>query len=83
MTGGIIADAAKVSGADFARSLGLHIRTPEQKRAEWDATVQRYVELILSGCQVSEYGNPAVREAKELIALRDADVSGDPLWRAA
>jgi hypothetical protein len=76
----IIADASKVSGAEFARSLGLRIRTPAEKQAEWDARVHRYVELILSGCELSEYGNPAVREAKELIALRDADsMTGDPL----
>jgi hypothetical protein len=73
MTRCIIADASKVSGAEFARSLGLNIRTQAEKRAEWTAKVERYVALILKGCELSEYGNPAVREAKELIALRDAD----------
>jgi hypothetical protein len=79
----ITADASKVSGADFARSLGLNIRTPEQKKADWDALVENYVRLMIEkGCEFSEYGNPAVREAKELIALRDADSTiGDPLRR--
>jgi hypothetical protein len=68
----ITADASKVSAADFARSLGLRIRTPEQKRADWDAKVEWYVGRILSGCEFEEYGNPQVTEAKQRIAARDA-----------
>jgi hypothetical protein len=77
-----IADARTTSGADFALSLGLRIRSAEQKQAEWNAKVEWYIERILAGCTFSEYGNPAVRQAKELIALRDADsMSGDPLLK--
>jgi hypothetical protein len=77
----IIADASKVSPQDFARGLGLRIRTPEQKLAEWNAQVQWYIDRILNGCEFSPYGNPAVGEAMRLIALRegDAEVAGDPL----
>jgi hypothetical protein len=64
----IIADASQVSPQDFARALGLNIRTPEQKLAEWNAGVLRYVELILSGCDCSSHGNPQVIEAKRRIA---------------
>jgi hypothetical protein len=78
-----IADASKVSASDFARSLGLNIRTPEQKQAEWDAQVSWYIERILSGCEFDTYGNNAVREALRLIALRegDAEPTGDPLLK--
>jgi hypothetical protein len=77
------ADASKVSGADFARSLGLRIRTPAEKRAEWDAKIEWYIERILSGCDFSSYGNPAVAEAMKRIALREGDAcaQGDPLLR--
>jgi hypothetical protein len=74
----ITANARTTSGADFARPLGLRIRSAEQKQAEWDAQVQWYVERILAGCEFSEFGNPAVRQAKELIALRDAEAQPDP-----
>jgi hypothetical protein len=76
----LTADARTTSAADFARSIGLNIRTPEQKQAEWDAQVSRYVERILSGCEFSPFGNPAVAEAMKRIALRegDAEPTSDP-----
>jgi hypothetical protein len=81
----VIADASQVSPQDFARALGLNIRTPEQKLAEWNAGVDRYVELILGGCDCSSYGNPQVIEAMKRIAQREGDacVQGDPLKRRA
>jgi hypothetical protein len=77
----ICADASQVSPQDFARSFGLNIRTPEQKLAEWNAGVERYVELILSGCECSSYGNPQVIEAKRRIAEGGqlTEVASDPL----
>jgi hypothetical protein len=80
-SGAIIADADKMSPQDFARSLGLNIRTPEQKLAEWNAGVLRYVELILSGCDCSSHGNPQVIEAKRRIAEGGqlTEVASDPL----
>jgi len=69
----------------FATAFGHQPRTPEQKQSEWDAGVERYVQLILKGAELSEYGNPAVAEAFRLIALRegDAEPTGDPLRRVA
>lgn len=77
------ADARTTSAADFARSLGLRVRTAEQKQAEWGAAVERYVQLILKGCDFQEYGFPAVAEAKRRIALRegDAEPTSDPLLK--
>jgi hypothetical protein len=85
MTRAVIADASKVSAADFARSLGLRVRSAEQKQAEWDAQVSWYIERILSGCEFSEFGNPAVAEAMKRIALRegDAEPTSDPFRRVA
>jgi hypothetical protein len=79
----IIADASQVSPQDFARALGLNIRTPEQKLAEWNAGVQRYVELILSGVDCSSHGNPQVIEAKRRIAEGEqlTETVGDPLLK--
>jgi hypothetical protein len=75
------APADQTSGADFARSIGFKIRTPEQKLAEWESRVEQYVKLILRGCDLSEYGNPTVAEAKRRISLREGDAGcvGDPL----
>ena len=83
MTRAVIADARTTSATDFARSLGLRVRTAEQKQAEWDAKVEWYIERILSGCEFDTYGNNAVREALRLIALRegDAEPTGDPLLK--
>jgi hypothetical protein len=83
MTRAVIADASKVSAADFARSLGLRVQSAEQKQAEWDAQVRWYVERILSGCEFDTYGNNAVREAMQIIALRegDAEPTSDPLLK--
>jgi hypothetical protein len=80
------ATADQVSGADFARSLGLNIRTKEQKLAEWNTEVERYVALILKGAELSEYGNPAVAEAKKRIAEQTilghtASSLSDPMLR--
>jgi hypothetical protein len=73
------------SAAEFG-SLGIRVRTREQKQAEWDAQVEWYVERILSGCEFSEYGNPCVIEAKRRIALRAAEqlteTVGDPFLKA-
>jgi hypothetical protein len=86
----ITADARTTSGADFARSLGLNIRSREQKQAEWDARVAWYVERILAGCNFSEYGNPQVAEAKKRIAEAEQTILGhtasslsDPFKRRA
>jgi hypothetical protein len=86
----ITADASQVSGADFARSLGLNIRTPEQKLAEWEAGVARYVAMILRGCDLDSYGNPQVAEAKKRIAEAEQTILGhtaeslsDPFKRRA
>jgi hypothetical protein len=61
----------------------MRVRTAEQKQSEWDAQVSWYIERILSGCEFSEFGNPAVAEALRLIALREGDVepTGDPLLK--
>jgi len=81
MTRAVIADASKVSAADFARSIGLRVRTAEQKQAEWDAQVRWYIERILSGCEFDSFANPAVMEAMKRIALLegDAEPTSDPL----
>ena len=73
-----------VSDAEFfTRIFGHPPRTKTEKEAEWNAEVERYVELILSGAELSSYGNPQVIEAKRRIALRegDAGVIGNPLLR--
>jgi hypothetical protein len=86
----ITADASQVSGADFARSLGMNIRTKEQKLAEWEAGVERYVQLIRKGCDLDSYGNPQVAEAKKRIAEAEQTILGhtpeslsDPFKRRA
>jgi hypothetical protein len=74
----------ETSAANFyTRVFGHPPRTRDQRKAEWDAEVERYVKLILNGCELSEYGNPAVIEAKKRIALRegDAGVVSDPFKR--
>lgn len=76
MTRLITAPADQVSGADFARSLGLNIRTKDQKLADWNAGVDRYVQLILKGGNPSEYGNPQVTEAKKRIAEAEQTILG-------
>jgi hypothetical protein len=70
------ADARTTSGADFARSLGLRIRTKEEKLAEWEAGVARYVAMILRGCDLDSYGNPQVAEAKKRIAEAEQTILG-------
>lgn len=45
----ITADASKVSGAAFARSLGLNIRTKAEREAEWRADCERYANFIETG----------------------------------
>jgi len=83
MTRAVIADARTTSATDFARSLGLRVRTAEQKQAEWDALVNWYIERILSGCEFDSFANPAVMEAMKRIALLegDAGVQSDPLMK--
>jgi hypothetical protein len=76
MTRAVIADASQVSAADFARSLGLRIRSAEQKQADWNAKVDWYVERILAGCEFSEFGNPQVAEAKKRIAEAEQTILG-------
>jgi hypothetical protein len=70
------ADASQVSGADFARSLGLKIRTKEEKLAEWEAGVARYIQLIRKGCDLDSFGNPQVSEAKKRIAEAEQTILG-------
>jgi hypothetical protein len=72
----VIADASQVSGAEFARSLGLRIRTKEQKLADWEAGVEKYVQLIRKGCDLDPYGNPQVTEAKKRIAEAEQTILG-------
>jgi hypothetical protein len=77
----LTADARTTSAADFARSIGMRVRTKEQKLADWNNEVERYVQLILIGRTFDPFGNPAVAEAMRLIALRegDAEPTSDPL----
>lgn len=84
MTRAIIVDqfgnVEETSAAEFyTRAFGHQPKTHEQRKAEWAAEVKRYVQAILRGCDPSEHGNPAVREAKKLIALREGDCGPDPL----
>jgi hypothetical protein len=90
MTRAVIADARTTSGADFARSLGLRIRTKEEKLADWEAGVERYIQLIRKGCDLDSYGNPQVAEAKKRIAEAEQTILGhtaaslsDPFKRRA
>jgi hypothetical protein len=73
--------ACEVSDREFARAFGLRSRT--ELDAAYDAQIEWYVERILSGCDFSSYGNPAVAEAMKRIALREGDAcaQGDPLLR--
>jgi hypothetical protein len=59
----------EVSDDEFRRAFGL--RTRQELDAAWDAKVEGYVKAILRGCDLDEYGNAAVREAKKRIALRE------------
>lgn len=45
----IAVPARDMTGAEFARSLGLNIRTPEQKAAEWRAECERFADYIEAG----------------------------------
>jgi hypothetical protein len=56
----------EVSDDEFRRAFGL--RTRQELDAAWDAKVEGYVKAILRGCDLDEYGNAAVREAKKRIA---------------
>jgi hypothetical protein len=73
--------ARNVSADEFRRAFGL--RTRQELDAAWDARVEGYVKAILRGCDLDEYGNAAVREAKRRIALREGDAAatGDPMLR--
>jgi hypothetical protein len=61
----------------------MRVRTKEQKLADWNAEVERYVQLILRGRTFDPFGNPAVAEAMKKIALRegDAEPTSDPLLK--
>jgi hypothetical protein len=70
----------ETSAAEFyTRVFGHPPRTKAEKQADWEAEVERYVKAILRGCELDSYGNPAVAEAKKLIALREGDCGPDPL----
>ena len=45
----IAADASQVSGADFARSLGIRVRTPAEREAEWRAEIEKFADMIERG----------------------------------
>lgn len=74
----ITADARTTSPADFARSLGLRIRTPEQKAAEWRATCERYATSIENGFEAL-VPPPCLADARAIVAERAANPlrSGD------
>jgi hypothetical protein len=73
----------EVGDDESRRTFGL--RTRQELDAAWDAEVERNVQAILRGCDLDEYGRPAVREAKRLIAEREAEqfteVHGDPFLK--
>jgi hypothetical protein len=61
-----------VSDRDFfTMAFGHPPKTREQREAEWNAEVERYVEQLQRGCEPDSYGNPAVIEAKKRIAERE------------
>lgn len=89
MTRLLTADASRTSGADFARSLGLRIRTKEQKAADWRADCERYADMIENG---NEWGVPPpyLADARRIAEQRvfaglvpDADKLSDPFRRVA
>jgi hypothetical protein len=54
----------------------MRVRTKEQKLAEWEAGVARYVAMILRGCDLDSYGNPQIAEAKKRIAEAEQTILG-------
>lgn len=67
------AEASKVSGVDFARSLGLRIQTPEQKAADWQANCERYADAV-ERCNEALVPPPYLRDARRIVAERAAKV---------
>lgn len=65
----ITADADETSGADFARSLGLNIRTKAERLAEWQQKIERYADLIEAGGGWS-IPPPCLDAARALVAGR-------------
>lgn len=65
----------------FSRIFGHPPRTKEQHLAEWQTEIERLADLIEQGCELSEYGNPAVRDAKLLVAGRQRAAHSDPLLK--
>jgi hypothetical protein len=64
-------NAETVSGNEFfARVFGHPPRTKEQRLADWQREVERLADLIEQGCELSDYGRPAVRDAYLLVAGR-------------
>lgn len=76
----VTADASKVSPHDFARSLGIRIRTPEEKAAEWRAKCERYADMIEDG---GEYAvpPPCLRDARAIVEERRADAANERALR--
>lgn len=74
----ILADAATVHPHDFARSLGLRIRTPEQKAAEWRQMCERYADAIENGFEAL-VPPPCLRDALAIVAERRAARAAEPL----
>jgi hypothetical protein len=73
----ITAPANKVSGADFARSLGLNIRTKEQKAAEWQADCERYADMIERGGEWA-VPPPCLWDARRIVQERAKRADLDP-----
>lgn len=65
----ITADADKVSGAEFARSVGLRIRTKDERLAEWQEKIERYADMIEAGGGWS-IPPPCLDAARALVAGR-------------
>jgi hypothetical protein len=71
-----------MTGAEFARSLGLNIRTPEQKAAEWRAECERFADYIEAGKEWA-VPPPYLWDARRIVEERAqlTECRGDPLLR--
>jgi hypothetical protein len=60
-----------MSDSEFYRTVfGHYPCTKEQRLADWQREVERWADLIEQGCELSDYGRPAVRDAYLLVAGR-------------
>jgi hypothetical protein len=82
--GAIIANASKITPHDFARSIGIQIRTNEQKAADWQAEIEKYADAIEAGLEVL-VPPPCLADARRIVEgrreLRLTEVHGDPLLK--